>query len=74
MARGGTVRLQICRIDHQPRWFAGLARQFGEDLVEHAEAAPAHEPVIDCLVWTVAGQRIAPTKSISDDEASRRFS
>ena len=31
------MRLQMRRIDHQPRWFTGLARQFGEYLVEHPE-------------------------------------
>ena len=47
------MRLQMRRIDHQPRWLAGLARQFGKYLVEHTEAAPAHEPVIDRLVRTI---------------------
>ncbi len=62
------MRLQMRRINHQARWLAGLARQFGKYLVEHTEAAPAHEPVIDCLVRTIAERRIAPAQTISDDE------
>ena len=56
------------RIDHQARWLTGLARQFGEDLVEYAEAAPAHEPIVDGLVRAIAGRRIAPAQTVFDDE------
>lgn len=45
-------------VDHLARRLAGLARQFSEDLVEHAKAAPAHEPAMDRLVRTMAGWRI----------------
>ena len=31
-------------VDHDPLRFAALARQFGENLVEHAQAAPANKP------------------------------
>src|SRR5690348_15494857 len=62
------MRLQMRRIDHQERWLATFARQFGKDIVEHAEPAPAHEPVIDRLVRTIAGRCIAPAQTVSDDE------
>ena len=55
-------------IDHQPGGFAGLARQLGEDFAEDAEAAPAHEPIIDRLVGTVVARCIAPAQSVPDDE------
>ena len=32
------------------RGVPGLARQLGENLVEHAKTAPAHEPVVDRLM------------------------
>ena len=41
---------EMGRVDHQPARLASLARQFGENLVEHAKTAPAHEPVVDCLM------------------------
>ena len=44
------MRFQMGGVDHQPGRFAGLARQFGKNLVEHAEAAPAHEPIVDRLM------------------------
>ena len=62
------MRLEMGRIDHQPGWFAGLACQFSEDFVEDAEAAPAHEPIVDGLVRTVLTRRIAPAQTVSDDE------
>src|SRR6476661_7020378 len=62
------MRLQMRRIDHQPRRLAGLACQFGEYLVEHPETAPAHEPVIDRLVRTIFAWCIAPAQPVPDDE------
>ena len=56
------MRLQVRRIDHQERWFATFARQFGKDLVEHTKSAPAHEPIVDGLVRTVLTRRIAPAQ------------
>jgi hypothetical protein len=44
---------QMGCIDHQPARLASLARQLGENLVEHAKTAPAYEPVVDGLVRTV---------------------
>jgi hypothetical protein len=37
-AGSGAVRLQMRGVDHDPLRFAILARQFGENLVEHAQA------------------------------------
>lgn len=62
------MRLQMGRVDHQPLRRAALARQFGEDVVEHAKPAPAHEPVVDGLVRTILTRRIAPAQPIPDDK------
>jgi hypothetical protein len=43
-------------------------RQLGEDLVEDAEATPAHEPVIDRLVRAIAWRHITPAQTIPDNE------
>src|ERR1700675_4821629 len=53
-------------VDHDPLRFAALARQFGEELVEHAQAAPADEPVVDCLVRAIVGRSVAPTQPVLD--------
>ena len=49
-------------VDHNPVGFAGFARQLGEDAVEHPQAAPADEAVVDGLVRTVtrASRHIKP--------------
>src|SRR6185503_8563876 len=62
------MRLQMGRVDHQPARLAGLARQFGEYLVEHPKTAPTHEPVVDRLVWTIVTRGIAPAQSVPDDK------
>jgi len=54
----GAVCLQVGGVDHQLLGSAALDRQRREDLVKHAEAASADEPVVDRLVRTVAGRRI----------------
>src|ERR1700704_3169385 len=45
-----------------PPPLAALARQFGENLVEHAHAAPANELIVDRLVRA----RIATTQPVLD--------
>ena len=62
------MRLEVGGVDHQPVGLAALGRQLGEDPVEHAEAAPANEPVIDRLVRPVAGRCIAPAQPVPDHE------
>ena len=62
------MRLQMGGVDHQPSRLAGLARQLGENLVEHAKTAPADEPIVDRLVRTVVARSIAPAQPIPDDE------
>ena len=62
------MRFQMGGVDHQPGRFAGLARQFGKNLVEHAEAAPAHEPIVDRLMRAVLTRRVAPAQTVPDDE------
>src|ERR1035438_1610128 len=56
------------RVDHQPARLTSLARQLGENLVEHAKTAPAHEPVVDGLVRAVVTRSITPAQSIPDDK------
>jgi hypothetical protein len=41
-----------------------LARQFGEDLVGHAQPAPADEPVTDRLVRAILPWFVTPPKNI----------
>src|SRR5450755_76522 len=59
---------EMSGVDHQPPRLTSLARQLGKNLVEHAKTAPAHEPVVDCLVWTVVTRSITPAQSIADDK------
>src|ERR1700684_2272364 len=53
-------------VDHDPLRFAALARQFGENLVEHAQTAPANEPIVDRLVRAIVARRVAPTQPVLD--------
>ena len=57
---------EMGRVDHQPARLASLARQFGENLVEHAKTAPAHEPIVDRLMRTVLARSIAPAQPVPD--------
>ena len=61
------MRLEVSGIDHDRLRLPGLARQFGEDAVKHAKAAPADEPVVDGLVRPIALGRIAPHQPMLDD-------
>jgi len=47
------MRLQMRGVDHDPLRPGAFARKFGEDRVEHAQPAPADEPVIDRLVRAI---------------------
>ena len=60
--------LQMRGVDHDPLGLGALARQFGEDRVEHAQPAPANEPVIDRLVRAIRPRRVTPAKPIPDHE------
>jgi hypothetical protein len=62
------MRLQVRGVDHDPLRLAALLGQRGEDLVEHAQPAPADEAVVDRLVRAILLGRVAPTKSPFDDE------
>jgi hypothetical protein len=55
-------------IDHEPIGLPALGSEFGEDAVEHAQAAPADEPVVDRLVRAIGGRRIAPAQPVPDHE------
>src|SRR3978361_2385269 len=59
---------QVGGIDHQPIRLAALCCQTREDLVEHAHAAPADEPVVDRLVRAILGRGVTPTQTIPDHE------
>jgi hypothetical protein len=50
---------------------AALARQRGENLVEHAQTAPANEPIVDRLGRAVFSRRVAPAKPVPDDKHNR---
>src|SRR6202044_1527859 len=49
-------------VDHDPLRFAALARQFGENLVEHAQAAPSNKPIVDRLVRAIVARSVPPTQ------------
>jgi len=67
-AGGGAVRLEVGHVDHQLIWLAALRRQSREDLVEHAHAAPADEPVGDRLGRAILGRDITPAQTVADHE------
>src|SRR6478752_3332306 len=58
-------------VDHDPLRFAALARQFGENLVEHPQAAPANKPIVDCLVRAIVARSVAPTQPVLDHKHDR---
>jgi len=66
------VRLQVSGVDHDPLGLACLAGELGEDAVEHAQAAPANEAVVDRLVRPVIAWRITPHQPVLDDVDDRR--
>src|SRR5580692_681024 len=58
-------------VDHDPLRFAALARQFGENLVEHAQAAPSNKPIVDRLVPAIVARSVAPTQPVLDHKDDR---
>jgi hypothetical protein len=62
------MRLEVRGIDHQPVGLAAVGRQLGKDAVEHAQAAPADEPVVDRLVRPIGRRRIPPTQAVLQDK------
>src|SRR5271167_3144791 len=62
------MRLQMCGVDHDPLRLAALARQRGENLVEHTQTAPANEPIVDRLVRAILSRRVTPAKPVLDHE------
>src|SRR5271155_2280603 len=58
-------------VDHDPLRFAALARQFGENLVEHTQAAPANKPIVDRLVRAIVARSVAPTQPVLDHKDDR---
>src|SRR3984885_9940991 len=58
-------------VDHNPFRLAPLACQFCENLVEHAQAAPANEPIVDCLVRAILWRRVAPAQPVPDHKHDR---
>lgn len=62
------MRLQVGGVDHQPIRLPALGGGLGEDAVEHAQAAPADEPVVDRLVRAITGRCITPAEPVPDHE------
>ena len=62
------MRLQMCGVDHNPLRLGTLARQFGENLVEHAQPAPANEPVVDRLMRAIVSRCVPPAQPVLDHE------
>ncbi len=46
--------------------FGPFAGQRGEDPVEHAQSAPAHEAVVERLVWTIPFWSVFPLQAVAD--------
>src|ERR1700733_9187206 len=65
------MSLQMRGVDHDPLRLAALVRQGCENLIEHAQAAPANEPIVDRLVRTIVARSIAPTQPILDHKHNR---
>lgn len=61
------MSLEVRAVDHQALGHAALTSQSGKDASEHAELAPADEPVVKCLVRPVDGWRIFPLKPVTND-------
>ncbi len=55
-------------IDHQLIGLSALGGKLGEDAVEHTQAAPADKAVVDRIVRTIGGRRIAPAQPVPDYE------
>ncbi len=62
------MRLQVRGVDHQLIRSAAFGRERLEDAVEHAEAAPADEAVVDRFVRSITRRCIAPAQAIPDHE------
>jgi hypothetical protein len=62
------MRLQVGCIDHQLVRLPALRRERCEDLVEHAEPAPADEAVVDRLRRPILNRRVAPPQAVPDGE------
>src|SRR5271166_1931583 len=65
------MRLQMRGVDHDPLRLAAGASQLGENLVEHAQTAPANEPIVDRFVRAVFARRVAPAQSVLDHKHDR---
>jgi hypothetical protein len=59
------MRLQMGGVDHDPLRLAALARQFGENPVEYAQATPANEPIVDRLVRAIVARSVAPAQPVA---------
>ena len=62
------MRFEVCGVDHQLIPFAALCSKRREEPVEHAHAAPADEPVVDCLRLPVCRRCVPPAQAIADHE------
>jgi hypothetical protein len=58
------VGFEVSAVDHQPLGLASLARETGEEAIEDAQAAPSDEAVVQGLVRTVGGWRVAPARPL----------
>ena len=61
------MRLEVGAVDHQGPGSGAIGGQDLEDAVEDPGDAPAYESVVEGLVGSVAGGRIAPHQTVADD-------
>ena len=66
------MRLEMGGINHQLVRRSPFTGKRREDAVEDAQAAPAHEAVIQGLVRTVVLRCVAPTNAVADDVDNSR--
>ena len=62
------MSLEVRGVDHELIGLAALGGELGKDPVEHAQAAPADEAVVDRLMRTIGGRRITPAQPVPDHE------
>lgn len=62
------MRLEVSGVDHELVGLAALGGELGEDAIEHTQTAPADKAVVDRIVRTISGRRIAPAQSVPNHE------
>jgi hypothetical protein len=54
------VRFEVGGVAHQLVGLVALGCELGEDAIGHTQSAPADDPVVDRIMWAIAGRRLTP--------------